>query len=141
MALSRIELNLNGGIADITEDDGSDASTSDLAIVYDEVSITNKQDFVEHLEILMRGIEQVRVKTELSAGHSRWHMPRGGDVSDVLFETAGSFSAMDPSGSPVENVAIELLPAATNINAQDRQAIFETLETLIRFVYQNDFPR
>mgnify|MGYP004459511763 CR=1 FL=1 len=135
MALVRVEINRNAAQSTVTSDDGSDASTKDLGIVYEDTLI-DKADLIDHLDIIMRGIEQDRVTTAMSAGHTRWYLPKGGDVSDVTFDTSGSFTALDPSTEG--DYAIELLPAGTNINAQQRGRIRETLELLKQYTMQND---
>lgn len=138
MALSRIELNYNGGQGDITEDDGSDASTSDLAIVYNEVNINNKQEFIDTLDVIMGFIEN-NVHAAGGAGHNRFYIPKGGNNQAVVFDPSGSFTALNVSTEG--DIAIELLPALTNIGVQDIQKMKETLLTLQAFVYQNEFPR
>jgi hypothetical protein len=141
MALKRMEVDLNKTSADVTEDDGSDASTSDLAIVYNDAAIGegDKNTFLDHLDLIMQFISEFPTTTASAAGHSRWFLKEGKTMHDVEFDTEAVFAALNVSTQG--DFAIELLPAVTNITAQDSGLINETLLVLKEFVVNNTFPR
>lgn len=140
MALKRIEVDINGVVADVTEDDGSDASTSDVAFVYDEAQIASgdKNSAIEHFNLILDHIQEFPETTAMAAGHTRWYLEQGKTMHDVVFETAASFAVLDPSTDG--HFAVELLPAGTYIGHTDTGLITETSQVLIQYLIENGFP-